>query len=153
MPLRGPRGVELRQGEVYVLEPSSAHVTIAANVAGANRFYVYGERRRFLFHVNLTAAANLVGDTLDVLIDAEAPDGSWVNAIHFPQMLGNGGAKAFFGVLDTTNPGAVTFDVSADAAVGVVRPGVFGPSFRTRYTIAGGGAQSFTFAVQAYAVR
>jgi hypothetical protein len=146
------RGINLSQGEVYVLEPSSVHATIAANVAGVNRFYTLGERRRFLFHVNLTAAGIVAGDTLDVFIDAEAPDGSWMNAIHFPQMLGNGGVQSFFGVLDATNPGAVTIATTADAAVGVVRPGVFGPSFRTRYTIAGAATQTFTFAVQAYAI-
>jgi hypothetical protein len=153
MPLFSKRAVDLLQGEAMVLEPSSAHVTIVANQACVNPWICLGERRRVLFLVDLTAAASVVGDTLDVLIDALAPDGlTWLNAIHFPQMLGNGGAKKFFGVLDPTNPGAVTFDVSADAAVGVVRPGVFGSQFRGRYTITGAAAQSFTFSLSLYAV-
>jgi hypothetical protein len=153
MSIKGPRGVELLQGEAFVLEPSSAHVTIAANVAGLYQFNPYGERSRFLFLLDLTAAANLVGDTLDVLIDALAPDGAtWLNALHFPQCLGNGGAKKYFAILDAANPGTACFDVTADAAVNTVRPALFGASFRTRYTIAGGGAQSFTFSVSAYAI-
>ena len=153
MTIKGPRGIELLQGEAFVLEPSSAHVTIAANVAGVNQYTVRGERSRFVFLIDLTAAANLVGDTLDVFIDALAPDGAtWLNAIHFPQMLGNGGAKKFFAILDAANPGTACFDVSADAAVNTVRPALFGSDFRGRYTIAGGGAQSFTFSLTAYAV-
>jgi hypothetical protein len=152
MGYKGPRGIELVQGEQFVLEPSSAHVTIGTNTIGTNRYYVYGERARYIFQCNLTAAANLVGDTLDVYIDAELPDGAWGNAIHFPQMLGNGGAKDYYAVLDASNPGTACIDVTSDAAVNTVRPAVFGPSFRVRYTIAGGGAQSFTFAVQVYAI-
>jgi hypothetical protein len=153
MTIKGPRGLELLQGEAFVLEPSAVHATIAANVAGVNQYTVRGERSRFVFLLDLTAAANLVGDTLDVLIDALAPDGAtWLNAAHFPQCLGNGGAKKYFAVLDAANPGTACFDVTVDATVNTVRPALFGSDFRARYTIAGGGAQSFTFSVTAYAV-
>jgi hypothetical protein len=150
--IKSPRGVDLVQGEVYVLEASSAHATIAANTPSAAAFNHRGERSRLIFMLDVTAAANLVGDTLDVMIDVIAPDtATWLNAIHFPQVLGNGGAKKYFAVLDPSNPGAVTFDVTADAAVGVVRPALFGSSVQGRYTIAGGGAQSFTFSISLYA--
>ena len=153
MGVRGPRGVELLQGEAFTLESSSAHVTIVANQACVNQYTVKGERSRFVFLLDLTAAANLVGDTLDVFIDALAPTGAtWLNAAHFPQCLGNGGAKKYFAILDAANPGTACFDVTADAAVNTVRPALFGSDFRGRYTVAGGGAQSFTFSLRVYAV-
>lgn len=153
MTIKGPRGIELLQGEAFILEPSAVHAAIAANVAGVNQFTVRGERSRFVFLLDLTAAANLVGDTLDVLIDALAPDGvTWLNALHFPQCLGNGGAKKYFAVLDAANPGTACFDVTADCAVNTTRPSLFGSDYRGRYTIAGGGAQSFTFSLSVYAV-
>jgi hypothetical protein len=152
MPLRGPRGIELLQGEQFVLEPSSAHLGIAANVAGLYPWAVKGERMRYCFQCNLTAAAAAAGDTLDVYIDAEMPDGAWGNVAHFPQMLGNGGVRNYLAVLDASTPGTAVIDLTTDCAVNVTRPAVFGPSFRTRYTIAGVGSQSFTFAVQAYAL-
>jgi len=153
MSIKGPRGVELLQGEAFTLEPSSVHVTIVTNQAGVNQYKVLGERSRFLFLVDLTAVAAAAGDTLDVLIDALAPDGAtWLNAAHFPQMLGDGGLKKFFAILDAANPGTACFDVTADAAVNTVRPALFGSDFRVRYTIAGVGSQSFTFSVRVYAI-
>jgi hypothetical protein len=118
-----------------------------------NIFYPLGERSRLIFELDLTAAATAVGDTFDVFIDALLPDATnYANCIHFPQMLGNGGAKRYVGVLDPANPGAVTFDVSADAAVGVVRPAVFGSAYRGRYTVVSASAPSFTFSCTVYAV-
>ncbi|MCX6069448.1 MAG: hypothetical protein NTU91_01110, partial [Chloroflexi bacterium] len=95
-----------------------------------------------------------VDDTLDVFVDVLAPDlTTWLNAIHFTQVLGNGGAKKFFAVLDPSNPGTAVIDASADAAAAAVRPALFGPQLRGRYTVVdpGWGAASFTFSLRLYA--
>jgi hypothetical protein len=153
MSIKGPRGIELLQGEAL------AFFTSAARGAGVNQagtvMEVYGERSRFVILLNVTAAATEVDDTLDLFVDVLGPDNiTWLNAIHFTQVLGNGGAKKFFAVLDPSNPGTAVIDVSADAAADAVRPALFGPQLRGRYTIvdAGGGAASFTFSLRGYAV-
>lgn len=146
MTLKGPRGVELIQGEALTLFASAARGA-GVNQTGAPA-EVYGERSRFLALLDVTAAASEVTDTLDVFLDVLAADGAtWLNAIHFTQCLGNGGAKKYFAVLDPSNPGTAVIDVSSDAAAGAVRPALFGPQLRGRYTIVdgGGAAASFTF--------
>lgn len=77
------------------------------------------------FILDVTAAATDATDTLDVYIDF-SPDGgtSWVNAIHFTQVLGNGGAKKELAKI-TANTGLATptapLSIAADAASGAVR--------------------------------
>jgi hypothetical protein len=124
--------------------------------AGTNATAVTGldAIKRLLVLLDVTAAAAENTDTLDVYIDVLGPDAAtYLNAIHFTQMLGNGGAKKFFAVLDPSAPGALDIDVTADAAAGAVRPALFGSAVRVRYVIAdaGGAAASFTFSVTAFA--
>lgn len=76
------------------------------------------------FILDVTAAATAAGDTLDVYVDF-SPDGVlWVNAIHFTQVLGNGGAKREIAKINA-NTGLATptapLSVAADAASGAVR--------------------------------
>jgi hypothetical protein len=152
MTLKGPRGVELIQGETLVLFASAARGA-GVNQAGT-AVEVYGERSRFLALLDVTAAASEGTDTLDVFVDVLAPDAAtWLNAVHFTQVLGNGGAKKFFAVLDPSNPGTAVIDVSADAAAAAARPALFGPQLRGRYTVVDGGgvAASFTFSLRLYA--
>jgi N-acyl-D-aspartate/D-glutamate deacylase len=153
MGVKGPRGVELLQGEALTLFASG--VRGAAVGQTGTPVIVQGERSRFCILLDVTAAASEVTDTLDAYIDVLAADGTtWLNAAHFTQVLGNGGAKKYFAVLDPSNPGTSVIDASADAAAGAVRPGLFGAQLRGRYTIVDGGgvAASFTFSVSAYAV-
>lgn len=77
------------------------------------------------FVLNVTAAGTDAGDTLDVYVDVSPDDGTtWLNAIHFTQVLGNGGAKKFVATLNTgdlqNDPDAV-LDATSDASAGVVR--------------------------------
>ena len=103
--------------------------------------------------LDLTAAATEAGDTLDVYIDT-TPDGTnWVNVIHFAQMLGNGGAKQFWAVLDRGTAGTATFVSATDAAVSVVRPAMFCDQLRVRYTTvdaATTGNLGFVFSVKGF---
>lgn len=77
------------------------------------------------FILDVTAAATEAADTLDVYVDF-SPDGgtSWVNAIHFTQVLGNGGAKKELAKINAnTGLGTPTapLSIAADAASGAVR--------------------------------
>lgn len=149
--VRSGRGVELLQGEGVTLLSSAAR----GATAGTNGTAValQGERRRFVFLLDVTAAATDVTDTLDVYIDAQVGS-TFVNAIHFTQCTGTGGAKKYFAVLDASNPGTSVIDVTSDAAAGAVRPALFGDQFRARWVIVdpGAGAASFTFSVTGYAL-
>ena len=121
---------------------------------------VQGLQRFSMVQANLrvTVASTLVGDTLDVYIDTTAWPKSqagvvardWVNVVHFPQVLGNGGVKDFVATMNNQGGiNATPTDVTADAAANVVRTLILGDSLRVRYVTAGTG--SFTFQVDAYA--
>lgn len=120
---------------------------VAATVTGLGAF------KQAMILLDVTAVATDAGDTLDVYIDT-SPDGgtTWVNVIHFPQVLGNGAAAKHWATLDPSNPGTSTIDVTSDAVAGAARPAMFCDRFRVRYTaVEGGGADmSFTIAVQAF---
>lgn len=77
------------------------------------------------FLLNVTEAGTDAGDTLDVYVDVSPDNGTtWLNAVHFTQVLGNGGAKKYVATLNTgdllNDPDAV-LDASADASAGVTR--------------------------------
>lgn len=77
------------------------------------------------FILDVTAAATDATDTLDVYIDFSPDAGaSWINAIHFTQVLGNGGAKKEIAKITSTNGLATPtapLSIAADAASGAVR--------------------------------
>jgi hypothetical protein len=147
--VKGPRGVELLQGETITLAASAAR-TAGANGTGV---YIGGERRRIIVVNAITASATAAGDVCDVYVDCSLDNVTYYNAIHFTQQAGNGAARTEYAVLDPSNPGTASIDVTTDAASGAVRPALFGPYIRARWAItdAGGHAQSHTFSVIAYA--
>jgi len=105
--------------------------------------------------LNVTALATDVTDTFDCYLDVSPDDGiTWINAVHFPQILGDGAAAKHVAVLDPSAPGTATIPVTSDAAVSTVRPALFGSQIRGRYVIVdpGAGVASFTFALTAYAM-
>ena len=150
MSTKGPRGVELQQGEVITL---AASVARTANGAGTAVF-IGGERKRFIVINAITASATAAGDTADIYVDFSIDGTTYYNAIHFTQQAGDGAARTEFATLDTANPGTSSIDVTADAASGAVRPALFGAYIKTRWVLVdGGGADtSHTFSVIAYAV-
>jgi len=109
-------------------------------------------------HVHATvsdlAAARRIGILLDVVsmggaavdvhvehVDVLAPDGAtWLNAVHFPQIAGNGAAAKHFAVLDPSSPGTSTLAATSDASAGDVRPALFGSALRVRHTLVDAGA-------------
>jgi hypothetical protein len=77
---------------------------------------------------------------------------TWINAIHFTQVLGNAAdSSAEYAMLEP-NSDVVTLDVSTNAASGVVRPHVIGSQIRARWVIVdpGAGAAGFTFGIEVY---
>ena len=149
MGVKGPRGVELLQGEIVTLAASAPRTAGANGVAA----YIGGERKRFVIVNAITASAAAAGDTLDVYVDFSLDSTTWYNAAHFTQQAGNGAARTEFAVLDPANPGVAVVNVTTDAAAAAVRPALFGPYMRARWAVvnAGGGAQSHTFSVIVYA--
>lgn len=149
MSVKGPRGVELSQGEVITL------AALTARTAGANgtAVFVGGERKRFIVINRITVSAADAGDTLDVYVDFSLDNSVWHNAIHFTQQAGTGAARTEYAVLDPTTPGTAVIDVTTDAAAAAVRPALFGPYMRARWAIvdSGDGDQSHTFSVIVYA--
>lgn len=147
--MKGPRGVELVQGETITLAASAAHTASANGTA----VQINGERRRFIIVNRITASATDAGDTLDVYVDCSLDGTTWYNAVHFTQQAGNGAARTEYAVLDPSNPGTSVINVTADAAAAAVRPALFGPYIRARWAIvdSGDGNSSHTFSVIAYA--
>jgi len=148
----GARGKDLRQGELITLFPAAVYVTAAAAATGT-AVYLGGERRRFIFTLDVTAAASAVGDTLDVFIDWSLDGTTYYNGAHFTQVLGNGGAVAYYTVFDATTGLAADVAVTADQAANTTVPTLFGPYVRGRYALVnGGGTHTFTFSLLGYAL-
>lgn len=108
--------------KLYTLRAPSASTasetsTSVKVVEDANAF------RTAVFVLDVTAAATAAGDTLDVYVDTSVDGVTWINAVHFTQVLGNGGAKRELAKL--TSEALVDPDnvlaISSDAAVTVVR--------------------------------
>lgn len=142
-------------GKRLVLDAASAKVTVVTNQIGSGGaiggLWLYDS---LVVLLNVTAAATEAGDTLDVYIDTSIDGGAtWINVVHFPQVLGNGGAKKFAAVLAPQGgQSATAIDVTIDAAANAVRAGILGDMVRARYTtvdVATLANMSFTFSVTA----
>jgi len=132
----------------------ASSVVTAAGSVNVTAVDGLGNYKQAQFLLDVTAAATGAGDTLDVYIDT-SPDGgtTWVNIVHFTQVLGNGGAKKMWATVDPGGaPGTAVIAVTSDAASGVVRPSMFCDTVRVRHVVADGGSalQSFTFSVKAF---
>ena len=152
MPNMSERGTNLEQGESFILYPSTVTTTVAGATGTPIAFY--GERRRFIILLDVTALDVDAGDHLDVYIDFLISGTTWVNAVHFTQGDGTGAAYKEYAVLDAQYPGTASIDVTTDAAETTVRPSVFGSQIRARWTVTNAGAAdaTFTFAVTGYAI-
>jgi len=109
------------------LELRASSAQLAPATVTGDPIRVTEDRNAFIeaeFILDVTAAATDAGDTLDVYVDF-SPDGStWVNAIHFTQVLGNGGVKRELAKINA-NTGLATatapLNVASNAASGAVR--------------------------------
>src|ERR1043166_2441628 len=88
------------------------------------------------FILDVTAAAAAAGDTLDVTVQtlvggANGSSGTWVDIVHFTQILGNGGAKRI--IAKVVGATAVAMYTYAALAAGNQKDN-FGDYWRVSYT-------------------
>ncbi len=84
----------------------------------------------------LSDAAVAADDTLDVYVDS-SPDGgtTWVNFVHFTQILGNGANTLNFVAISPRIGTATEENVTADVAAGGTPRPFIGDRLRVRYVI------------------
>lgn len=108
-----------------------------------------------VFLLNVSAAALLVGDTLDVYLQGSVDGTNYNDILHFTQVLGNGGAKVyearwFRDMAPETEQGAPSDKAMASG----VQQGPHAVShWRLAWVIAGGADKGFTFSVTADLLR
>jgi len=125
-----------------------ASAVVTAQNTGDPGVAVSGIRNGVIFTLDVTAAATLVGDTLDVYVQALTMAGKWVDVVHFTQLMGNGSTKQYRAKILAGTAEAMFENASALAA-GSVR-NIIGDLFRMRCDVAG--SPSFTFSLTALAI-
>ena len=141
--------------KVETLRASAAQTPgTATGIAGAGLIKFDKPWRELVVQVNVTAAATDVGDTLDVYIDTSYDGGStWLNIMHFTQVLGNGGAKRYIMACKgapVASSNAVL--ASSDQSAGNALQFPLGDRIRYRGVVANAGTEdaSFTYTVTAF---
>ena len=129
---------------------ASASRDVTANGAAVGRFQA---KECIQVVLDVTAAASAADDELDVVVSV-SPDGgtTWLPAVAFPTVLGNGGAKRYVAELlpKWADPATSTVDISADPSPGDVRPYLLGTHLKAVGTITNGaGTHTFTYGVTA----
>lgn len=143
------------QGQLRTMkqEKSITLHSAGAVTAGANDTAVTGTGpyTHAEFLLNVTAAAAVAGDTLNVFVDA-SPDGgtTWVNVVHFTELVGDGGAKKYVAAIHSA-ANLTDVDVTSDLAAHDAPRSYLGNALRCRYAVVDGGAhgQSFNFVLTA----
>jgi len=102
-----------------------------------------------LFQLEVTAAATAAGDTLDVFVQTTIDGSTWLDSIHFTQVLGNGGAKRFISKL-SASLALTEYEAGSALGAAAVR-NIIGSQWRARWVIAEADDASFTFSVKANA--
>ncbi len=95
--------------------------------------------------LDVTAAATDAGDTLDVTVQTLVGS-TWLDAHHFTQVLGNGGAKQFFAKLNLTK-NLTEYSLGSALSAGTSRD-LCGDLWRVRYVqVDANSNASFAFSV------
>lgn len=94
--------------------------------------------------LNVTAAATLVGDTMDITVQTLL-GGFWVDVMHATQILGNGGTQRIMASL-SASAGQAMFATSTALTAGNVR-NLIGDAWAVSWSLSGTG--SFTLSVSA----
>lgn len=146
---------------------SATQLALGADImTSGNAYTIYpgtgyklpGQYNKLMVELLVTATdstAPSASDTLDVYIDTSLDGGvTFFNIAHFPQILGNGGAKNYITALAEDAAGtADIYEKGTDAAVNTTRQIGFGNNLRYRAVGVNGGTpgdMSFTFAINAY---
>jgi len=104
-----------------------------------------------VFLLDVTSAAQLVGDTLNVYIQSSMDGTVWDDFVSFTQVLGNGGTKQFIArwVRDLSPEAELAAPSDKAMAAGVRQGPVPCGYWRVAWVIEGGENKSFTFSVSA----
>lgn len=135
-----------------VITPGTTQARGIAAVTGTPYLNLLSKYDVATFMCNVTAAATEAGDTLDVYVDLSLNAITWFNAIHYTQMLGNGGAKIFVAQLTHPTAGVADINVTADAAANAVR-NLWAPHVRVGWATTDANANVnaiFSFRVDVY---
>jgi hypothetical protein len=102
-----------------------------------------------LFQLDVTAAATAAGDLLDVFVQTTVDGTTWLDVIHFTQVLGNGGAKRYLSKV-SASLALTEYETGAALAAAAVR-NLIGSQWRVRWAITDATTDdaSFTFSVKA----
>lgn len=102
-----------------------------------------------VLQLDVTAAATETGDTLDVYVQTTIDGTNWVDIYHFTQVVGDGGAKRYFGKL--VFDAALTEFENAAALAAAGGRAIFGDQYRVRWAVTDASTDnaSFTFGVTA----
>lgn len=87
--------------------------------------------------LDVSAAADAAGDTLDVYVQTTVDGTNWVDIYRFAQVLGNGGTKRYFGKL-AWNVALTEFENAASLSAGTGRA-IVGDRYRVRWEITNAG--------------
>lgn len=102
-----------------------------------------------IFFLDITAAAQLVDDTLNVYIQSSMDGTIWDDFVSFTQILGNGGAKQYLArwFRDLSPEAELAAPSDKAMATGVRHGPIPCGHWRVAWVIAGGENKSFTFSV------
>jgi hypothetical protein len=101
------------------------------------------------FQLEVTAAATDAGDTLDVYVQTTVDGTTWLDAVHFTQVIGTGGAKRYVSKISASLAQA-EYETGTALGAAAVRH-LMGDQYRVRWAITDASTvnASFTFSVAA----
>jgi hypothetical protein len=100
------------------------------------------------FTLDVTVDESTAADTLDVYIQTKLDGTNWTDVVHFPQHVGNAGAKRYIAKI-TAVPTLAGFEVGTALGAGEVRD-LLGDDWLVRFDVTDdSGSASFTFSVVA----
>ena len=102
--------------------------------------------------LDVTAGGTDGTDFLDVTIQTQLKDGSWVDVIAFTQVAGNAADKTHFAKIVADEPQAM-FEIGTSLSAGSIRH-ILGQKYRAVMTVTdGSGTPTFTFTIRLHAIR
>jgi hypothetical protein len=134
-----------RDYDATTLLASAAHV---ATSTGEDAVRLAGMVNAFAFTLNVTVDEADGSDELEVFVQTKSDGTNWLDVVHFPQHVGNDGAKRYVEKV-AASPAFAGFEIGSALGAGEVRD-LIGDDWRVRFDIVdGSGSPSFTFSVTA----
>ncbi len=137
--------MERRQGYYETLLASVTKTAAATGNSQATPVKIKDPVSCITFVLDVSAAATLVGDTLNVYVQTMLDGVNWCDVVAFTQVLGNGGVKRYIAKLSAT--AACTMFENATTLTAGNQRDLIGDGWAIRWALVGTG--SFTFSVTA----